>query len=352
MLNKEHPKWDSPVEEHLKWDSPCGTTQVGQPIYRGYPIWAVPDEGYPIEDIPFKKGHPNSEGTSYRDIPAKCLSLTRLYSNLALSLQLGTLLQNFVPAPSALASEAPSQLLSVVSSSAASLPAPTSTAPPCNQTYRLFFFGLYSAASDLSKLDLSLYPAYGAKYKCTDSNQCVLIKPDMLGTGSTKAQLWLDVIDGCRHPLVFGYHCTLQPNDDRVVPVKDDRPLVSIHESLEIRILVLTILSPPSANFWYRLSTAVHYAYRAIRSGNLVEDCPDSQTKNDSDSLDSLSVPFSGFDPNPKSTLDSNGQTPFSFTGLYTPLELHLSSLSSTSSISNRSSSTFIFTPSKRTSQT
>ncbi|KAJ3713064.1 hypothetical protein C8R42DRAFT_647095 [Lentinula raphanica] len=52
---EEHP---IPVEEHLKWDSPCGTTQVGQPIYRGYPIWAIPDEGYPIEDIPIQKEHP------------------------------------------------------------------------------------------------------------------------------------------------------------------------------------------------------------------------------------------------------------------------------------------------------
>ncbi|KAJ3722601.1 P-loop containing nucleoside triphosphate hydrolase protein [Lentinula raphanica] len=93
--------------------------------------------------------------------------------------------------------------------------------------------------------------------------------------------------------------------------------------------------------------------YRAIRSGNLVEDCPDPQTKNDSDST---SASFSGFDPNPNTTggrtSDSSGQTPFSFAGLHTPLESPLSSSSSTSSTSNRSSSTFTFAPSTRPSQT
>ncbi|KAF9066275.1 P-loop containing nucleoside triphosphate hydrolase protein [Rhodocollybia butyracea] len=43
----------------------------------------------------------------------------------------------------------------------------------------------------------------------------VLTKPDMLGTGSTKtASLWLDVIQGVRHPLMHGYYCTRQPDDD------------------------------------------------------------------------------------------------------------------------------------------
>ncbi|KAE9397409.1 P-loop containing nucleoside triphosphate hydrolase protein [Gymnopus androsaceus JB14] len=43
----------------------------------------------------------------------------------------------------------------------------------------------------------------------------VLTKPDMLGTGSTKAaSLWLDVLEDRRHPLMHGYYCTRQPNDD------------------------------------------------------------------------------------------------------------------------------------------
>lgn len=42
----------------------------------------------------------------------------------------------------------------------------------------------------------------------------VLTKPDMLSPGSTKARnLWLDVIEGRRHPLVHGYYCTRQPDD-------------------------------------------------------------------------------------------------------------------------------------------
>ena len=37
----------------------------------------------------------------------------------------------------------------------------------------------------------------------------------MLGSGSTKARdLWLDVIEGRRHPLLHGYYCTRQPDDD------------------------------------------------------------------------------------------------------------------------------------------
>ncbi|KAK7461117.1 hypothetical protein VKT23_009043 [Stygiomarasmius scandens] len=43
----------------------------------------------------------------------------------------------------------------------------------------------------------------------------VLTKPDMLGTGSTKAlSIWLDVIEGRgRHKLAHGYYCTRQPDD-------------------------------------------------------------------------------------------------------------------------------------------
>ncbi|KAK0503501.1 P-loop containing nucleoside triphosphate hydrolase protein [Armillaria luteobubalina] len=42
----------------------------------------------------------------------------------------------------------------------------------------------------------------------------VLTKPDMLTAGSTKAlDLWLDVIEGRRHPLSHGYYCTRQPDD-------------------------------------------------------------------------------------------------------------------------------------------
>ncbi|KAG6862119.1 hypothetical protein C0995_005931 [Termitomyces sp. Mi166 len=42
----------------------------------------------------------------------------------------------------------------------------------------------------------------------------VMTKPDMLTSGSTKArELWLDIIEGRRHPLVHGYYCTRQPDD-------------------------------------------------------------------------------------------------------------------------------------------
>lgn len=42
----------------------------------------------------------------------------------------------------------------------------------------------------------------------------VMTKPDMLTSGSTKAlELWQEVIEGRRHPLIHGYYCTKQPND-------------------------------------------------------------------------------------------------------------------------------------------
>lgn len=37
----------------------------------------------------------------------------------------------------------------------------------------------------------------------------------MLGVGATKARdLWLEVIEGRRHPLTHGYFCTRQPDDE------------------------------------------------------------------------------------------------------------------------------------------
>ncbi|TFK46143.1 hypothetical protein OE88DRAFT_1687998 [Heliocybe sulcata] len=42
----------------------------------------------------------------------------------------------------------------------------------------------------------------------------VLTKPDMLTSGATKSrELWLDVIEGRRHPTLHGYYCTRQPDD-------------------------------------------------------------------------------------------------------------------------------------------
>lgn len=44
----------------------------------------------------------------------------------------------------------------------------------------------------------------------------VMTKPDMLLPGSTKSlSLWLDVIEGRRHPLAHGYYCTRQPDDEQ-----------------------------------------------------------------------------------------------------------------------------------------
>lgn len=41
-----------------------------------------------------------------------------------------------------------------------------------------------------------------------------MTKPDMLLQSSTKAtELWLDIIEGRRHPLTHGYYCTRQPDD-------------------------------------------------------------------------------------------------------------------------------------------
>ncbi|KAH9937926.1 P-loop containing nucleoside triphosphate hydrolase protein [Epithele typhae] len=43
----------------------------------------------------------------------------------------------------------------------------------------------------------------------------VMTKPDTLSAGSTKARdLWLEVLEGRRHPLRHGYYCTRQPDDD------------------------------------------------------------------------------------------------------------------------------------------
>ena len=43
----------------------------------------------------------------------------------------------------------------------------------------------------------------------------MLTKPDTLTAGSTKARsLWLEVLEGRRHPLRHGYYCTRQPDDD------------------------------------------------------------------------------------------------------------------------------------------
>lgn len=42
-----------------------------------------------------------------------------------------------------------------------------------------------------------------------------MTKPDMLTAGATKAcSLWLEVLEGRRHPLRHGYYCTRQPDDD------------------------------------------------------------------------------------------------------------------------------------------
>ncbi|KAJ7060975.1 P-loop containing nucleoside triphosphate hydrolase protein [Mycena amicta] len=42
----------------------------------------------------------------------------------------------------------------------------------------------------------------------------VLTKPDMLKEGSKATALWLDVIEGRKHPLQHGYYCTRQPDDE------------------------------------------------------------------------------------------------------------------------------------------
>lgn len=43
----------------------------------------------------------------------------------------------------------------------------------------------------------------------------VITKPDALPSGSTTSrELWLDVLEGRRHPLKHGYYCTRQPDDE------------------------------------------------------------------------------------------------------------------------------------------
>ena len=43
----------------------------------------------------------------------------------------------------------------------------------------------------------------------------VLTKPDTLPPGATKSrEMWLDVLEGRRHPLKHGYYCVRQPDDD------------------------------------------------------------------------------------------------------------------------------------------
>ncbi|KAI0746433.1 P-loop containing nucleoside triphosphate hydrolase protein [Daedaleopsis nitida] len=53
----------------------------------------------------------------------------------------------------------------------------------------------------------------------------VLTKPDTLTAGSTKTRdLWLEVLEGRRHPLLHGYYCTRQPDEDeRRLPRLDAR---------------------------------------------------------------------------------------------------------------------------------
>ena len=41
----------------------------------------------------------------------------------------------------------------------------------------------------------------------------MLTKPDMLSAGTKARNLWLDVIEGRRSPLLHGYYCTRQPDD-------------------------------------------------------------------------------------------------------------------------------------------
>ncbi|KAG6843814.1 hypothetical protein H0H87_012992 [Tephrocybe sp. NHM501043] len=55
-----------------------------------------------------------------------------------------------------------------------------------------------------------------ARQEDTDGRRTigVMTKPDMLTAGQTKSrEIWLDIIEGRRHPLVHGYYCTRQPDD-------------------------------------------------------------------------------------------------------------------------------------------
>ncbi|KAG6863142.1 hypothetical protein C0991_007944 [Blastosporella zonata] len=57
-------------------------------------------------------------------------------------------------------------------------------------------------------------PAHLYALRNADYRIGVITKPDMLTAGSTKArEIWLDIIEGRRHPLVHGYYCTRQPDD-------------------------------------------------------------------------------------------------------------------------------------------
>ncbi|TFY76660.1 hypothetical protein EWM64_g7352 [Hericium alpestre] len=43
---------------------------------------------------------------------------------------------------------------------------------------------------------------------------CVLTKPDVVSKGSKSRGIWLDVLEGRAKPLLHGYYCTRQPDDD------------------------------------------------------------------------------------------------------------------------------------------
>ncbi|KAI0059294.1 hypothetical protein BV25DRAFT_1809144, partial [Artomyces pyxidatus] len=45
-------------------------------------------------------------------------------------------------------------------------------------------------------------------------SQVVRTKPDVIAQGSRSRQLWLEAIEGRRRPLLHGYFCTRQPDDD------------------------------------------------------------------------------------------------------------------------------------------
>ncbi|KAI0039467.1 hypothetical protein FA95DRAFT_1612547 [Auriscalpium vulgare] len=54
----------------------------------------------------------------------------------------------------------------------------------------------------------------------------VLTKPDVIGKGSRSRDLWINVIEGRKRPLMHGYFCTRQPDDDereKGITVEDAR---------------------------------------------------------------------------------------------------------------------------------